>query len=108
MDLLNVQRLQAGKAPLRHGLGLHLGTAEYGNIGSSTRLDFTVIGRDVNLASRIEGMCGKLGRRLLASSQFADRLPQIPWIDLGAHELKGLAGDQTLLGIQETQATGDV
>jgi adenylate cyclase len=101
LDALNVRRVRAGKAPLEHGLGLHLGTAEYGNMGSTTRLDFTVIGRDVNLASRIEGMCGPLGRRLLASSLFVAQVPETNWLDFGEYPLKGLEGEQALFGIQE-------
>jgi hypothetical protein len=36
----------------------------YGNIGSDSRLDFTVIGPAVNLTARIESMCRQLGRQL--------------------------------------------
>jgi adenylate cyclase len=57
-------------------------------VGSGTRLDFTVIGRDVNLASRIAQMNKALGEPLLMSRAFADHL----WGDpesLGTHELDG-------------------
>ena len=52
---LNQVRQAESLVPLDHGIGLHFGQAEYGNIGSPGRVDFTVIGRDVNLASRVEG-----------------------------------------------------
>jgi adenylate cyclase len=55
------ERLGATSVPdakLRAGIALHFGDASYGNIGSGERLDFTVIGRDVNLTSRIQGLCG--------------------------------------------------
>jgi class 3 adenylate cyclase len=45
----------------------------YGNIGSDTRLDFTVIGPAVNLTARIESMYRQLGRQLLLSSDFVRR-----------------------------------
>ena len=42
---------------LRAGISLHHGTVSYGNIGAGSRLDFTIIGRDVNLVSRIQTVC---------------------------------------------------
>jgi adenylate cyclase len=41
------------KRPFEIGIALHHGTAAYGNVGSGERLDFTVVGRDVNFTDRI-------------------------------------------------------
>jgi adenylate cyclase len=48
---------QARSRPLRFGIGLHLGELTYGNIGTPTRIEFTVIGAAANEAARIEGLC---------------------------------------------------
>jgi adenylate cyclase len=76
--------------PINVGFALHHGDAAYGNVGSGQRLDFTVIGRDVNLASRIAELNKTLGEPLLMSKPFVEHL----WGDpspLGAHEVEGFA-----------------
>jgi adenylate cyclase len=75
----------------RIGVALHVGEAAYGNIGAGDRLDFTIIGRDVNLLARIEKLCGVLGEDLVMSADFAARLPA-PGRALGEFELKGFDG----------------
>jgi adenylate cyclase len=64
------------KPQMRAGMALHYGEAAYGNVGSGIRLDFTVIGRDVSLASRIADMNRVLDEPLLLSEAFADALGQ--------------------------------
>lgn len=90
IDLLNGTASPWG-APLAMGVSMHHGDVVYGNIGSGDRLDFTVIGRDVNLASRIGGLCGPLGEPTLMSAAFAD-LAGGPVRAVGAHALKGFQG----------------
>ena len=80
----------AQKVDYEFGIGLHPGKVFYGNIGGGSRLDFTVIGAAVNLASRIEGLCGRLGEKLLVSEVFANHSNR-SWKSTGAHELKGVA-----------------
>jgi adenylate cyclase len=75
---------------LQAGIALHYGTASYGNIGSGDRLDFTVIGPDVNLTSRIEQFCRQLDRTLIMSEAFADQLGWPVW-EIGHFELRGFA-----------------
>jgi adenylate cyclase len=72
MIALNSKNGEAGRAPLRYGIGVHVGDVMYGNIGSSARLDFTVIGPAVNMASRLEALTKQVGKNVLLSHAFAD------------------------------------
>jgi adenylate cyclase len=92
---LAAERLPDGSS-LRAGVALHLGEVAYGNIGSEGRLDFTVIGRDVNLASRIADLCGRLDRPLLATSAFAARA-SAPFAEVGRFRLKGFREEEPVL-----------
>jgi adenylate cyclase len=89
------RRQPPGTPVLQAGVALHYGTASYGNIGSGERLDFTVIGPDVNLTSRIEGLCRELDRSLIMSEAFAERIERPLW-ELGHFELRGFAKMQRL------------
>lgn len=77
-------------------IALHYGEVAYGNIGSGARLDYTVIGSGVNMASRLSDLAGHLDRPLLVSSDFARMLPERPFQDLGQHRLRGVAGLQSV------------
>jgi adenylate cyclase len=72
MLALNQKNSETGRAPLNYGIGVHVGDVMYGNIGSRNRLDFTVIGPAVNMASRLEALTKQLGRTVLLSRAFAD------------------------------------
>lgn len=72
MVALNEKNNETGRAPMNYGIGVHVGDVMYGNIGSRARLDFTVIGPAVNMASRLEGLTKQLGRTVLLSRAFAD------------------------------------
>jgi adenylate cyclase len=96
----NAARQKAGALEIRFGLALHLGEVYYGNIGAPDRLDFTVIGPAVNLASRIEGLTKRLLRPILVSSAFARVCPR-PLVSLGFHPLRGLFEPEEVFGLPE-------
>jgi adenylate cyclase len=91
----NQHRTAAGLQKINYGIALHVGEVMYGNIGSDTRLDFTVIGPAVNLTARIESMCKELDRSLLASADFV-RASGIKADPLGNFVLKGVGARQHL------------
>ena len=96
---LNERMSEQGEPLFAHGVGLHIGTTSYGNIGGRERLDFTVIGRAVNIASRIEGQCRPVGASALCSAEFG-ALAGVPSHSLGAFDLKGVAGRVELHAIE--------
>lgn len=72
MAELNEKNSRTGRVLLNYGIGVHVGDVMYGNIGSRARLDFTVIGPAVNMASRLETLTKQLGKPVLLSRAFAD------------------------------------
>ncbi|WP_391345648.1 adenylate/guanylate cyclase domain-containing protein [Azospirillum sp. A23] len=75
--------------PLAATIALHYGEVSYGNIGSGRRLDFTLIGPDVNLVSRIQAVGSLTDRPLLMSRRFAEMLPPARTALAGTYSLKG-------------------
>jgi adenylate cyclase len=100
LDAVNQMRRRVGQTELRIGIGLHLGEVIYGNVGSASRLDFTVIGPAVNLASRIEDLTKRLGRPMLFSSAFARICPR-PLVSLGLQPVRGLSEPEEVFGLAE-------
>jgi adenylate cyclase len=71
---------------------VHVGDVMFGNIGSRTRLDFTVIGPAVNMAARLEALTKQLGRTMLLSRSFADLLENEPGLErVGEYPVRGFS-----------------
>lgn len=88
-----------GERSFEVGIALHFGEVAFGNIGSGTRLDYTIIGRDVNLASRVAGLCGTLDEILLVSKAFCERVKDEKTRSLGHYRLKGLSVEEEIFVI---------
>jgi class 3 adenylate cyclase len=100
-----------GRWAWRTRFGLHAGETVFGNVGAPDRMDFTVIGSSVNLASRIEGLNKFYGTEILAS----DRIRKLAGDDmvfrrvdlvlpkgaLDAFEIYELLGDKSILANDE-------
>jgi len=96
IDQHNMEREKGSERPIHAGVALHFGNPAYGNVGSGTRLDFTVIGRDVNYTSRIADMCSSFDRRLLMSEEFVKRLPDNAYTKYRDVVLPGVPGQTPL------------
>ncbi|MBB4364373.1 adenylate cyclase [Bradyrhizobium sp. CIR18] len=92
MTGLNERNNATSRAPLNYGIGVHVGDVMYGNIGSTSRLDFTVIGPAVNMASRLEALTKQLGRTVLLSRDFAELVEEKFELEhVGKHEVRGFS-----------------
>ena len=80
----NAEREKEGKMPVDMGLGLNTDSIVAGNIGSSKRMDYTMIGDGVNLAARLESACKQYSARILISDFTYQKLKgtyQVRYID---------------------------
>ena len=100
---LNGKRAKHGAPVTDAYLSLHIGDVLYGNIGSSERLDFTVVGPAVNEASRIGALCRSIERAVLVSSAFADAArpaERARLVSVGRYALRGVARSQELFTLE--------
>jgi len=100
---LNASRRRDGLPPLEADIVLHYGRVVSGNVGTDRRLDFTVIGRAVNEASRIERLCDGLERSLLLSDAFARRCGAA-LVPVGEFALRGVGRKQRIWGLAAEEA----
>jgi adenylate cyclase len=100
MRALNARRTASGEIPLRFGIGLHLGDVLYGNVGTPSRIAFTVVGAATNEAARIEAACKTIDAPLLASAPVARHAP-FAWRSAGEHRLRGVERPMELFTLDD-------
>ncbi len=90
----NSERLKDQLSPINIRIGIHYGPAIVGNVGISSRLEYTVIGDTVNSASRIEALGKDLKKSFLISKEILSAVSDISdlkaqFTSLGNHVLRG-------------------
>jgi len=97
----NAQRITRGEAPLHMRIGLHTGPVIAGNIGSSGRINYTVVGDTVNTANRLE----QLGKELFPDREVCALVSAATveaagkgfnFVAAGQHHLRGREGVVTV------------
>ena len=91
LDEINAEFRTRGWPEINIGVGLNTGLMNVGNMGSSFRMAYTVIGDAVNLGSRLEGLTKKYGVRLIVSETTKDAVPEYAYRELDRVRVKGKA-----------------
>jgi class 3 adenylate cyclase len=107
VDGWNERSHRFGDAAIRLAVGIHYGDVVQGDIGSDKRLELTVVGDTVNIASRVEAYCRTLDAAVLVSDAFIDALRAEDgdnlagrFADQGRHILRGRAEPVHLYGVR--------
>lgn len=93
-DELNREFKKEGLPQIQCGIGIHTGHLISGNIGSEDRMEYTVIGDTVNVASRLEGICKEKNEEIILSQNTINTL-------IGNYPLRAM-GEVTLKGRKQS------
>jgi adenylate cyclase len=85
---LNEKRAGQGKEPILIGIGVNLGEVVAGTVGTEDRMEYTVIGDNVNLAARLESNA-KPGSILISEHTYARVQDHVKALPLGSIRVKG-------------------
>jgi adenylate cyclase len=98
----NVQREKQGLPPVRVRVGINSGPAVVGNVGTEKRVDYTVLGSSVNIASRLESGVAKPGQVVISQPTLERIMGSFHTEPLGEFALKGLQQKMPVFAVTGT------
>jgi adenylate cyclase len=106
MATFNAIREARGEEPLAIGVGINSGVAVAGNMGSANRMNYTVVGDMVNLASRLAGQA-RAGEILISGSTLRLVGPGLKAPPLGGRSLKGFSSEVDVYAVESLSDDAD-
>jgi adenylate cyclase len=101
----NQRREREGLPPVRVRVGINSGPAVVGNVGTEKRVDYTVLGSSVNIASRLESGVAKPGQLVISQNTLDRVVGSFEIESLGEFALKGLQQKMPVFAVKSSTAT---